>query len=356
MKGTIVTGTTIIELITGLGLGGAERLVLELTQELVSRGENIQIISLTSDTRILSQYPKFISPPTILNATQNPFSWIRPLLHLLKVTAKSQKIVIHAHMFHALLAAIAVKIFRPRLQIVFTSHNYGGFSILRKIFVKATRSLRSADIIFDKDQHCEMNATNTFVIPNFAPRIPPSEHIYRKSTKTKKDFVFAFIGRMTEVKNPLAIIVAFQNLSSKHGKLLIVGDGPLEEAAKSYVISNQLAPQVEVLGPRNDVASILEKVDVLVMASKWEGLPMVILEAGSRGITVIAPPVGAIPSLLDDECGYLCQPIDLSKAMSKVIADPEEAALRGRRLQSRIQSYYSVEISSLKHLDIYRQA
>jgi glycosyltransferase involved in cell wall biosynthesis len=83
---------------------------------------------------------------------------------------------------------------------------------------------------------------------------------------------------------------------------------------------------------------------------------MVILEAGARGIPVIAPPVGAIPGLLADNCGYICRPAELQQAMLQITQDPTEAAERGNQLRSKINKSYSIEFATIAHLKIYKEA
>lgn len=343
----------VIELITGLGLGGAERVAVELTQELNKQNIDVHLVSLTNDTRILSQYPDIEKITRIFDLRTNPIHLLR-MLHELKILSSSyQNVVIHAHMFHALVAAVILKFLIPRISIVFTSHTYAGFTLIRKLFVKLTRRFRMTDIIFAADQHIEMNAADTRVIPNFAPRVVTPQMQRSHNHDQDGPLVFAFIGRMNSIKNPLAIVQSFKELPQDAARLLMVGDGPLLGEVHAYVAQNGMQSRVDVLGPRHDVGAILDEVDVLVMASAWEGLPMVILEAGARGITVIAPPVGAIPLLLADGCGYLCHPHELASKMNFILNNNYESLKKGRRLKSKIHVHYSIDKSVKRHRELY---
>lgn len=354
MYGSSHSNQQIIQLITGLGLGGAERLVAELALEMDARGRNVCLVALSEDIRILQQYPELTKLTTSLGATKNIFSYVRLFRDLLRRIPNDREIVLHAHMFHALLAATLLKIVRPGIRIIFTSHSYGGFSFYRELFIKLTKRLRHTDIIFAEGQHSRMNARNTQIIPNFAPRITDTQTV-AKQRAPGEPFTFAFIGRMVSIKNPLSIIRAFQRLSSPNARLILVGAGPLEDAVKSAIREAGLCDRAAMLGPRNDIQNILSTVDALVLASEWEGLPMVILEAGSRAIPVIAPPVGAIPHLLGKACGYLCTPDELTRVMQCVVSKPDEAKRRGIQLQRKILNKYSIDSATTRHLAIYSQ-
>jgi glycosyltransferase involved in cell wall biosynthesis len=356
MNATEYKGNLVIELITGLGLGGAERLAVEMSREIEKRDIDIYLISLTKDTRILSQYPSIEKITKVLDMRMNPIYFMRALYELKSLVASHRNVVVHAHMVHALVAAVMLKLLRPSVSIVFTSHSFGGFTLIRKLFIKLTRRFRASDIIFSMNQHVEMNAYDTHVIPNFAPRIVSSETEQLLAYDCTAPIVFAFIGRMVPSKNPIAIVQAFKSLLPTVAQLLMVGDGPLLDDVRDFVVRNGLQSRVEVLGPRNDICDILNGVDVLVMASEWEGLPMIILEAGARGVAVIAPPVGAIPELLSDGCGYICEVLNLELKMQQVCDNLNDAVAVGLRLKEKIEKNYSIDLAVDKHLQIYRNS
>lgn len=353
MSGDPKLDELVIELITGLGLGGAERVAVELTRELQLRDINVRLVSLTKDTRILEQYPEIGDITHVFDMQRSPLQLLRVLIRIRSITAHHTRLIVHAHMFHALVVAVLLKLFRPGVSVVFTSHSYGGFTFFRRHFVKLTSWMRTGDIVFAANQHPDMNAARTYIIPNFAPRIHSPLSIRRKPPERETPVVFAFVGRMIEIKNPLAVLEAFKTLTAGSARLIMVGDGPLLKEARSYVAHHKLESHVDILGPRNDVGTILDDVDVLVMASKWEGLPMVILEAGARGIPVIAPPVGAIPELLLNDCGYIVNENELPKIMQHVAENYNEALAMGCNLKNRISEHYSATTAVKNHIKFY---
>jgi len=91
-----------------------------------------------------------------------------------------------------------------------------------------------------------------------------------------------------------------------------------------------LAPRVEFLGARRDLGDVLGAVDLFVLPSLWEGLPLSLVLAMGAGVPVVSTTVAGIPEVVDDgRTGWLVPPADaaaLGDAMARVLADPAAAA------------------------------
>jgi glycosyltransferase involved in cell wall biosynthesis len=89
-------------------------------------------------------------------------------------------------------------------------------------------------------------------------------------------------------------------------KGIIIGNGPLMESLKEYTAANGLSDLIEFRGFVANPAQELEKLDLLIMPSDHEGIPMVLLEAILAGLPIVAHNVGGIPEILDNgRCGLL---------------------------------------------------
>jgi glycosyltransferase involved in cell wall biosynthesis len=344
---------TIFHVLTGLGVGGAERMVIELTQKMIGDGYRVRIVSLNNDTRILSQYPGIIPYVKVLGINKTPMSLLKGLIAFKGILQGENRVVLHAHMFHSLMFAIVAQVINKNIRIIFTSHNYGGFTFSRKIFLRLTKRQRVADVIFSEDQHVDLNAKRIVVIPNFAPPINGSEIKMDGILKDKEIITFGYLGRLVAEKNPLAIIDAFLSMDLARVKLVIGGAGPLEGNIRSTIKLRSAGDRIEFLGAIKDVSIFFRKIDVLVMASEWEGLPMVILEAGVRGIPVISTPVGAIPLLLGNGAGVLCTISELPNELIKAISRPDLIELCGQFLRSKVEAEYSMHSAIKKHVELY---
>lgn len=108
----------------------------------------------------------------------------------------------------------------------------------------------------------------------------------RKKMGIEKKIVLCHIGRLSEQKNPfrlLEILVAVLK-KEKNVVLLSVGTGELEDEVHDYARKLGVEDHVKFLGKRNDVSDLLQAADVFVLPSKYEGLPIVAIEAQAAGI------------------------------------------------------------------------
>jgi len=133
----------------------------------------------------------------------------------------------------------------------------------------------------------------------------PAEEI--STFKGNENVIATFIGRFMKQKDPLNHLRAIRRTESV--KLMMVGDGPLLGSARRYVDENNLNGVVTLLGLRHDVPKILAGSDMFVLNSRWEGLPLTIIEAMLAGLPVIASRVGGVSELVEDgQTGFLVKP------------------------------------------------
>jgi glycosyltransferase involved in cell wall biosynthesis len=117
------------------------------------------------------------------------------------------------------------------------------------------------------------------------------------------------VGRLVPVKRADLFIDAVQLLSGQLStpvKGFIIGDGPLMENLKKYTVGKGLSDLIEFKGFVAHPAQELEQLDLLIMPSDHEGIPMVLLESLLAGLPIVAHNVGGIPEILDEgRCGML---------------------------------------------------
>ena len=157
-----------------------------------------------------------------------------------------------------------------------------------------------------------------------------------------------FVGRLRIRKGVEVLLEALARLVESAGgpgteaRLAIAGDGEHRAALEERVRELGLGEQVEFLGRRSaaEVRSLLAAARALVVPSIYEGMPLVVLEAMEAGAPVVASRVSGIPEVVaDGETGWLVPPEDpeaLAAALREVLADPAEAARRGRAGRRRL--------------------
>lgn len=127
------------------------------------------------------------------------------------------------------------------------------------------------------------------------------------SVKEKK-FDFICVARFSKQKNHMLLLMAFSEFVEKHktAKLLLVGEGELEEGCKRFVIKNKLEKNIFFYGASNNALELMNESKIFVLSSLYEGNPISILEAMSLGLPIVAPSVGGIPDVVvNDENGLL---------------------------------------------------
>jgi len=112
---------------------------------------------------------------------------------------------------------------------------------------------------------------------------------YRKNLCLEGSFVLGHVGRFNEQKNHKYLIKIFALYSQiiPDAKLLLVGEGPLKDSIKELVAELKLTDKVIFLGQRDDVNNILMAMDVFLLPSLYEGLPVVGIEAQASGLPCI---------------------------------------------------------------------
>lgn len=130
-------------------------------------------------------------------------------------------------------------------------------------------------------------------------------------------------------------------------RVLIVGDGPERGGLEALVEQLGLEDNVLLTGARTDVADVLAALDVAVLSSDYEGIPLSILEFMDAGKPIVATHVGGIPEVIEDEVhGVLVPPRDeaaLAAAIGGLLRDTDAARQMGARARDRCRRDFSLD-------------
>jgi glycosyltransferase involved in cell wall biosynthesis len=157
------------------------------------------------------------------------------------------------------------------------------------------------------------------------------------------------------------MLAALPGLLRKHPGLrwLVVGDGDERERIQRQAAERGLGEVVVWAGMRDDVPDLLQAMDLWVMSSLREGLPVALLEAMAAGLPIVATSVGGIPdAVTDGREARLVPPGDaraLGDAIAACLDDPDLAARLGRRAQQRAGEQYSIDSVARRIETVYRE-
>jgi len=171
---------------------------------------------------------------------------------------------------------------------------------------------------------------------------------------------FGTVGRMVPAKGHATLIDAFARMADRvpEAELRIVGGGPLSNALEEQVRRLGLERRIILEGPRPDVGNFLRELDVFVLSSLNEGLPLVILEAMAAGLPIVSTRVGGVPEAAPEgEIAWFC-PIGeaeaLSQAMYQAAVSPDLAD-RGRHAMRLAQSRFSASVMYRNYEALYER-
>jgi glycosyltransferase involved in cell wall biosynthesis len=202
-------------------------------------------------------------------------------------------------------------------------------------------------------------------IPNGvdAQRLEPT----RESERTREELgippraeVILSLGALSWEKDPLAHVeVAARVLAARPRAFhLMVGDGPLRAAVEERMARLRLDGRARILGARGDVADLLASSDVLLLASRVEGMPGTAIEAGMAGVPVAGFAIAGIPQVVrDGESGRLVPPgrVDaLAECVVDMLSHPSRRAAMGRRAQERCRTLFDIHVVAPRYLELYR--
>jgi glycosyltransferase involved in cell wall biosynthesis len=173
--------------------------------------------------------------------------------------------------------------------------------------------------------------------------------------------VLSTVGRLDRQKGLTNLIEAavrvLPNNPSVH--FLLVGEGPERPALEQQIVMKGLTGRVHIAGWRPDVPEILAASFGLVLASYWEGMPNVVLEAMAAGLPVVSTRVEGIDELVTNgETGFTVAPHapgELAEAISRLLADPDAARALGRAGQQHAQTDFSWDKMVRQYDSMYRK-
>lgn len=171
--------------------------------------------------------------------------------------------------------------------------------------------------------------------------------------------IIGTIGRLMEQKDHETLIRAARQVCDRHpeARFLIGGYGPLRTRLEALVTRLGLQANVTFAGEVLDPTSFYGLVDLFVMTSRWEGFPVVLLEAMACGKPVVSTSVGGIAEMIQhDRNGLLCPPGDersVAHALIDLLDRPDHAATLGRRAGEDVRGTFAIQRLVARWSELY---
>ena len=177
---------------------------------------------------------------------------------------------------------------------------------------------------------------------------------------SEKDFDFICVANMLAVKNHALLLEAFKLFLKRfpQSRLLLVGGGPMLEYNKDLSVHLEISDHVVFTGFVDDVRQFYLRSKIFVLASKREGNPISILEAMSFGLPVIAPNVGGIPDIVQNEYnGFLFENGSKEELLQCMLAmrENEEKMARFAATNVDTSKKYGIEFACDKYAEYFNR-
>ena len=147
-------------------------------------------------------------------------------------------------------------------------------------------------------------------------------------------WVVGTVGRLDAAKNQVMLVRAMAPLLSSRVRLVIIGEGDARPEVEAAVAQLAEPRWVVLAGRRMDVPKLVHAFDVFALSSRTEGLPLAVPEAMAAGLPIVTTAVGGLPGVVDDQVTGLVVPVDeraFSTALATLEADRERARAMGAR-------------------------
>ncbi len=164
--------------------------------------------------------------------------------------------------------------------------------------------------------------------------VQSARHSFRKEWKIPAQApVLGFVGQLDERKGLGVLLSAFELIRQRlpEARLVLAGEGPLREMIESAARERGWEENVVLAGFVDDVAAVMQAIDVLVLPSYWEGFGIVIIEAMACGRPVITTNLSSMPEIVEDgRTGYLIPPGEAQALAEHALTLLQDRALRER--------------------------
>lgn len=310
-------------------LAGIERFVI-LLSKYIDKSRFKLIVALPCEGELTEIFKEINQPYFVFNSNNKPERSISGFLRLMNFIRKGKFDIIHAQA--GIYPCVIGKIFSvPRILehkhgLDYTTEQIKNMSWLKKKYESIKKKF--VDLTITVCEHDKKLLVTEFGYEEKKIAIIYNciEHSADIAEINKDVSVIGNIGRLTYQKDQTTFIHMAKILSSEYPELKfhIFGKGEKYDEYSELIKKLGLSDRVKLTGFVNDVKKLFRSIDILVLSSRYEGIPFVLLESMSNGVPVVATRVGGIPEIIQDSFNGFLVPKE----------SPEELANRVRELIS----------------------
>ena len=351
----------IMQVIPYFCFGGAETMCENLTYALTAAGHDVTVVSLISDRTPIARRMEengirihYLDKKLGLDLSMIP--------RLISIMKQEKPDVVHTHLNVIKYAAVAARL--CGIRCVHTVHNVAHEEAegrLQKITntIYFRRGWAVPVALSPKVQATILSfyGLKEEQVPMIYNGVDLGKCCPKEDYSLSKPARLLHIGRFNEQKNHKGLLEAFAQIVKTFPDccLQLIGDGDLEEETRNHVKDLGLQEKVLFLGNQTNVYPFLQEADLFLLPSKFEGMPMTIIEAMGTGIPIVASAVGGVPDMLEDGVSGILVPCDPDAVAQAVLQLLEQKDLREKLGTHALENSrrFSSEYMAQCYCDIY---
>lgn len=371
--------TKVLELVLSLTTGGTEKLVYDL----VSRLGDTQYTPVVCCLDYYGKYGDLLRNQgvTVYCLNRKPGIDYKLIPRLAEIVNDEQIKIIHAHQyspyFYGMLSILQKRTFFHKHipKMVYTEHGLPFpfqkdwkrrlvnplLSFFTQEHIAISKTLRNNLAYYENFDHSRFKIIyNGIDLEKFD--VPVVEgNLRNKLGISQNSYILGIVARLHHVKNHPMLLKAFQKVlvSFPDATLLIIGDGPEENALIQLTKELQIQRQTHFLGNRSDIKELLRIIDIFILPSFSEGTSVSILEAMAMKRPVVATRVGGNPEVVEDQkTGILVENEnveELTMAIEKLLKNPELRTQMGNAGRVRVQENFSQPQMVQAYCDVFAE-
>ncbi|MBP6824559.1 MAG: glycosyltransferase [Acidobacteria bacterium] len=362
----------ILHVIDSLGIGGMERVVIDVANGLDSAKFEQVACCISRRGEAVDELRDGVR--SIDLGKGDEADRLMPL-KLARLIRRERPDIVHSQSWSGVDTALA-RLLTPGVKLVHSEHGRSYSDLRRRPLMRrmARRGLyHLADSVFAissevREFYCAQTgfpAEHMQVIPNGIDvrRIDGAEAggVRSELGIAADDFVFGTVARLDLTKDTMTLARAFAAIALPRRnpkiKLLIVGDGEQRSRLEEFVGMLGLNRVVIFTGRRRDVPRLLRAMDVFALSSVSEGMPLTVLEAMAARLPVVATEVGALPELVEEaKTGFLIpvrHAVAMADKLEKFIANPQLAKTFGKEARRKVEREFTLEQMLRSYAELY---
>ena len=369
----------VVHIITGLGQGGAEHMLVRLL-ETSGAPERFHVVSLADDCYYAARLRAQGIGVTSFGLQKNLGALVT-MPRLVRLLRRLRPEIVQTSMYHAnLFGGLAARLAGVRAlvwgirQSSLDRHYHSVRTIriarlgawtsrwLPERTVYCSQQAVAAHVAFGYDARRLVVLPNGFDLASYRPD-PAARREFRRELGIGDDEdVIGMVARFHPVKDHQGLLAAFGALRDRQPDCRLVlcgqGVGPENAVLQQQIKNLSLEGRVMLLGPRQDIARVMNGIDVHVLSSSSEGFPNVLGEAMACGTPCVATDVGDSREIVGDT-GWLVPPGDrdpLTRALLEAIGETaEQRASRGARCRQRIAERFEIGAVSRRYAELWQE-